>query len=100
MTVGPLGASIGEEAREAGFPPANVHILPAHGDAIDLLRQVIQAGDLVLVKGSRAVGMDVIVAEITASATSAGPSRASSASATELTSTTGFTSTTGEPVDG
>jgi UDP-N-acetylmuramoyl-tripeptide--D-alanyl-D-alanine ligase len=30
VTVGELGASIGAEAREAGFPPANLHILPTH----------------------------------------------------------------------
>ncbi|MBE2239274.1 MAG: UDP-N-acetylmuramoyl-tripeptide--D-alanyl-D-alanine ligase [Caldilineaceae bacterium] len=94
VTVGQLGASIGAEAREAGFAAENLHILPTHHDAIDLLRQVIQANDLVLVKGSRAVGMDVIVAEITASATNAGPSRASSASSA------GPASTAGEPADG
>lgn len=66
VTVGELGASIGEEAREAGFPVAKLHILPTHRDAIDLLRQIIHADDLVLIKGSRAVGMDLIVAEITA----------------------------------
>lgn len=69
VTVGPLGASIGEEAREAGFPPANLHILPGHGDAIDLLRRIIHADDLVLVKGSRAVGMDLIVSELAAEST-------------------------------
>jgi UDP-N-acetylmuramoyl-tripeptide--D-alanyl-D-alanine ligase len=66
VTVGELGASIGEEAREAGFPVANLHLMATHGEAIDLLRQIIHADDLVLVKGSRAVGMDVIVAEIAA----------------------------------
>lgn len=66
VTVGELGASIGAEAREAGLSAAKLHILPTHRDAIDLLRQIIHADDLVLVKGSRAVGMDVIVAEITA----------------------------------
>jgi UDP-N-acetylmuramoyl-tripeptide--D-alanyl-D-alanine ligase len=43
-------------------------MLPDHSAAIDRLRQLLRAGDLVLVKGSRAVGMDVIVAEITGAA--------------------------------
>ncbi|HHY57248.1 MAG TPA: UDP-N-acetylmuramoyl-tripeptide--D-alanyl-D-alanine ligase [Chloroflexi bacterium] len=68
VTVGELGASIGEEARAAGFPVANLYIMATHEDAIDLLRRIIHADDLVLVKGSRAVGMDVIVAEIAAGA--------------------------------
>jgi len=65
VTVGRLGGSIGAEAHESGFPAANLHILPNHHDAIDLLRSIIHTRDLVLVKGSRAVGMDSIVAEIT-----------------------------------
>lgn len=73
VTVGELGASIGEEAREAGFPAANLHRMATHGEAIALLRQIIQVDDLVLVKGSRAVGMDVIVAEI-ATGANANPS--------------------------
>lgn len=70
VTVGELGASIGAEAREAGFPAANLHLMATHGEAIDLLRQIIHTNDLVLVKGSRAVGMDVIVAEIATGASS------------------------------
>ncbi len=68
ITVGRLGGSIGAEAHESGFPPENLHILPTHHDAIDLLRRIIHARDLVLVKGSRAVGMDSIVAEISGDA--------------------------------
>lgn len=64
LTVGQLGGSIGIEARESGFPPENLHILPTHRDAIEMLRHIVRDDDLVLVKGSRAVGMDVIVAEI------------------------------------
>lgn len=67
VTVGELGASIGAEAREAGFPVTNLHQMATHEEAIELLRQIIHADDLVLVKGSRAVGMDVIVAEIATS---------------------------------
>jgi len=66
LTVGELGASIGEEARSSGLAPSNVHILATHQEAVALLRRLVRSGDLVLVKGSRAVGMDSIVAEIIA----------------------------------
>lgn len=66
LTVGQLGASIGEEARSSGLASSNVHILATHQEAVALLRHLVRSGDLVLVKGSRAVGMDSIVAEIIA----------------------------------
>lgn len=62
VTVGELGRIIGEEALAAGYDPANVHILPDAPAAIERLRALVQAKDMVLVKGSRAVGMDAIVA--------------------------------------
>ena len=68
LTVGRLGGSIGEEALAMGLSAQNLHILPNHRDAIDILRRIVRPGDLVLVKGSRAVGMDAIVAEITGEA--------------------------------
>jgi UDP-N-acetylmuramoyl-tripeptide--D-alanyl-D-alanine ligase len=64
VTVGDLGRAIGEEAHEVGFDPAALHIMPDFEQAIALLRQIMQPGDLVLVKGSRAVGMDSIVVAI------------------------------------
>lgn len=68
LTVGRLGGSIGAEALAMGFSAQNLHILPKHHDAIDMLHRIVRPGDLVLVKGSRAVGMDTIVAEITGEA--------------------------------
>ncbi|GIV79552.1 MAG: UDP-N-acetylmuramoyl-tripeptide--D-alanyl-D-alanine ligase [Litorilinea sp.] len=64
VTVGELGKAIGAEAREVGFPEDRLHITGDAQEAIELLRQLVQADDLVLVKGSRAVGMDTIVAEM------------------------------------
>ncbi|MCS6827177.1 MAG: UDP-N-acetylmuramoyl-tripeptide--D-alanyl-D-alanine ligase, partial [Caldilinea sp.] len=72
LTVGALGAGIGEEARTSGLSPSNVHILSTHQEAVALLRRIVRRGDLVLVKGSRAVGMDSIVAEIIADANDVG----------------------------
>jgi len=64
ITVGRLGSAIADEARGAGFAPNRVYSLAAHEDAVLLLRRLVHVDDLVLVKGSRAVGMDTIVAEI------------------------------------
>ncbi len=64
VTVGGLGRVIGEEALAAGFPAQNLHQFDGPDEAIRALRSLIQPDDLVLIKGSRAVGMDRIVTEI------------------------------------
>ncbi|MCB0064651.1 MAG: UDP-N-acetylmuramoyl-tripeptide--D-alanyl-D-alanine ligase [Caldilineaceae bacterium] len=64
VTVGDLGRAIGEEAQVAGMSDEQVQILPDHEAAIAYLHREIAQDDLVLVKGSRAVGMDTIVSEI------------------------------------
>jgi UDP-N-acetylmuramoyl-tripeptide--D-alanyl-D-alanine ligase len=61
VTVGPRARLIAEEARGAGLAPEAVIELDDSGQAIALLRQVIQPGDVVLLKGSRGVRLDVIV---------------------------------------
>ncbi|MEZ4834811.1 MAG: cyanophycin synthetase [Caldilineaceae bacterium] len=65
VTVGELGRIIGEEALAAGYDPSNLHMLANDTEVIEALQRLIQPKDLLLVKGSRAVGMDHIVAEIT-----------------------------------
>lgn len=64
ITVGELGRAIGEEARDAGFAPDRLFMTRSFEEAVDLLRRELGPGDLVLVKGSRAVGMDSIVLAI------------------------------------
>lgn len=64
VTVGDLGRAIGEEAAIAGMATAQIEMFQNHEAAIDYLRQYIVQNDLVLVKGSRAVGMDDVVSEI------------------------------------
>lgn len=66
VTVGELGREIGAAARAVGFAESQVYQLANHGDAILLLKEQLQQDDIVLVKGSRAVGMDSIVTEIIA----------------------------------
>lgn len=64
ITVGDLGRAIGEEALNVGMNATKIEMLPDHEEAITYLNTGIVANDLVLVKGSRAVGMDTIVGEI------------------------------------
>ena len=66
VTVGELGHSIGDEALDVGFDRSQVHQLADHERAIALLRNELRQDDIVLIKGSRAVGMDLIVTEIIA----------------------------------
>jgi UDP-N-acetylmuramoyl-tripeptide--D-alanyl-D-alanine ligase len=65
VTVGELGRIIGEEALAAGYNAANLHILATADEVIEALHHLIQPQDLILVKGSRAVGMEQIAARIT-----------------------------------
>lgn len=64
VTVGELGHSIGHEALNVGFDPDRLFSMDDAEGTIQLLKQVVRPGDRVLVKGSRAVGMDRIVAAI------------------------------------
>jgi UDP-N-acetylmuramoyl-tripeptide--D-alanyl-D-alanine ligase len=61
ITVGPRARMIAAEARDAGLAPEAVTELADAGEALALLRQVIQPGDVILIKGSRGVRLDVIV---------------------------------------
>ena len=65
VTVGGLGRLMGEFALETGMDSRKVHIMERADDAIALLRDLLQPQDMVLIKGSRAVGMDRIVTELT-----------------------------------
>ena len=63
VTVGELGHVIGDAAA-AGLESDALKMVNSDREAVDFLRSSLQANDLVLVKGSRAVGMDTIVADI------------------------------------
>jgi UDP-N-acetylmuramoyl-tripeptide--D-alanyl-D-alanine ligase len=64
VTVGKLGAMIGEEARRNGMPADRVRICASNEEAIQFLMDVILAGDMLLVKGSRGLHMEEIVAAL------------------------------------
>lgn len=65
IAVGQLGHTIGQEALKAGMATNAVHLAETNGQAIDLLRPYIEPGDVILVKGSRGMGMEEIVTALT-----------------------------------
>ncbi|MBC7233853.1 MAG: UDP-N-acetylmuramoyl-tripeptide--D-alanyl-D-alanine ligase [Chloroflexi bacterium] len=64
VTVGRLGRLIAEEALAAGMPPAAVYAVADNEEAVEVLRQILAEGDFVLVKGSRGIAMEHIVAKL------------------------------------
>jgi len=56
VTVGELAAEMAE-----GFGDGDVHRVPDAAGAAALARELVGAGDVVLVKGSRGVGLEVVV---------------------------------------
>lgn len=64
IVVGDLGRLIGEAALAAGMTPDQVLFVPDNPAAIAALYDILQPGDTVLVKGSRSLQMEEIVAAI------------------------------------
>lgn len=64
ITVGELGRMIGETALEAGMSSESVFFAADNAAAIERLREILQPDDTVLIKGSRGLEMEEIVAAI------------------------------------
>lgn len=64
ITVGDLGRTIAEEALAVEGASDKIQIRADDQGAIEFLKKELRSDDLVLVKGSRAVGMDIIVGQI------------------------------------
>lgn len=64
ITVGDRATVIADEARRAGMPPAHIHQFSDSEPARSLLLSMVRAGDVVLVKGSRATRLDALVAAL------------------------------------
>jgi UDP-N-acetylmuramoyl-tripeptide--D-alanyl-D-alanine ligase len=64
ITVGELGAAIAAEAQGVQFSRAALYVTQTADETIALLRTLLRPDDLVLVKGSRAIGMETIVSEL------------------------------------
>jgi UDP-N-acetylmuramoyl-tripeptide--D-alanyl-D-alanine ligase len=58
---GPPAVRLADAARTAGMPPSAVVHVATSAEAADLAQKKIRAGDLVLVKGSRGIGTDLVV---------------------------------------
>ena len=61
VTVGPRARGIAEAALATGMPASDISPTDTKEDALSILRELIHAGDIILVKGSRAQRMETIV---------------------------------------
>lgn len=66
-TVGPFSRETAAEALRAGMLPRSVEQFDSVEDATALLRERLREGDVVLLKGSRSMGLDRLAAELTVS---------------------------------
>lgn len=64
VTVGPRGKLIADAAIKHGMAKGNVHVFDVVEEALLPVQDMIKKGDLVLVKASRAMGLDRVVEEI------------------------------------
>jgi UDP-N-acetylmuramoyl-tripeptide--D-alanyl-D-alanine ligase len=64
VTVGPRARTIGQTALRWGCSPEQVHILNTNQEAVALLERLVGPGDVILVKGSRGLQMEEIVATL------------------------------------
>jgi UDP-N-acetylmuramoyl-tripeptide--D-alanyl-D-alanine ligase len=68
VTVGERARWIADEARRSGLGAARINAVTDSAAATELLRQRIGEGDIVLIKGSRGMHMDAIIAGLEESA--------------------------------
>lgn len=66
ITIGPRAKFIAEGAEEAGFIKKNIWSFDTADEARATVQEVIKKGDLILVKGSRAMELEKIIEEIQA----------------------------------
>ncbi|GAB4437951.1 MAG: UDP-N-acetylmuramoyl-tripeptide--D-alanyl-D-alanine ligase [Chloroflexi bacterium OHK40] len=64
VTVGPQARWYAEAAREAGLPAEQLRICAGTTDAVATLEPLLQPGDQVLIKGSRGMEMERIIAAL------------------------------------
>lgn len=64
ITVGDLAKMIGEGALDAGMPAESVFSVPTNVEATQLAKALASKGDVLLVKGSRGMHMEEIVAAL------------------------------------
>jgi UDP-N-acetylmuramoyl-tripeptide--D-alanyl-D-alanine ligase len=65
LALGEEAPIVVESAIRYGFPMERARIVESHSEALSLLKQLIQEGDWILVKGSRKMAMEKIVEGLT-----------------------------------
>jgi UDP-N-acetylmuramoyl-tripeptide--D-alanyl-D-alanine ligase len=65
VTVGTLSRHMAEAALASGMPKERVHSFDTPDQAAENLRPLLEQGDLILIKGSRALKMEKIVSRLT-----------------------------------
>ena len=61
ITVGQSAKIIAEEAKKSGFKENNIFIFNSADEALKSIDAIIQKNDIVLIKASRAIGLNKIV---------------------------------------
>jgi UDP-N-acetylmuramoyl-tripeptide--D-alanyl-D-alanine ligase len=61
LALGEEASTVVQSAIRHGFPMKRVRVVENHSEAISLLREMIQDGDWILIKGSRRMAMEKIV---------------------------------------
>ena len=61
IATGSLGRMIAEGARKSGMADSHIHTTADADEAGAIARTLVQKGDVVLVKGSRAMKMEQVV---------------------------------------
>ncbi len=64
VTVGKLAEIIARAAADAGFQKENIYSFADSAGAVEFLKDYLTENDMVLVKGSRGMRMDEIVASL------------------------------------
>ncbi len=66
LTIGPRARLIADEARRAGLPSGAIDEVDRKDEVAALLERGLREGDAVLIKGSRGLALEDVVAELTA----------------------------------
>jgi UDP-N-acetylmuramoyl-tripeptide--D-alanyl-D-alanine ligase len=61
ITVGRRARKIAQSARDQGLPRGSIFVADKVDKAADILRCIIEPGDVILIKGSRFLGLERLV---------------------------------------
>ena len=64
VTYGNFREEVAAGAREAGLPPKSIFPVTSHAEAAQILKTTLKPGDWLLVKGSRSMHMEAVVAAL------------------------------------